>query len=56
MKKLIRFALVLIVIAIFAFSNNPTITKGRTATVEFGKDLFSKGDTLYQEIESDILK
>jgi hypothetical protein len=43
MKKLIRFAVVLVVVGIFAFSSNPTITKVRTFTVEKGKELFDKG-------------
>ena len=56
MKKLIRLALVLVIIAIFAFSNNPTISKARTSTVEWSKDLFTKADTLYDEKAPEILK
>jgi hypothetical protein len=43
MKKLIKFAIVLVVVGIFAFSSNPTITKVRTFTIEKGKSLFDKG-------------
>lgn len=56
MKKLIRFALVLVVLAIFAFSNNPTISNARTSTVDWSKDLFSKADTLYDEKAPEIIK
>jgi len=43
MKKLIKFAILLVVLAIFAFSGNPTIVKARTFAKEKGSELFSKG-------------
>jgi len=45
MKKLIKFAVVLVVLAIFAFSSNPLITKARTFVAEKGSELFDKGIT-----------
>lgn len=43
MKKLIKFAILIIVLAILAFSQNPTIVKARTFVKEKGSELFSKG-------------
>ena len=40
MKKLIRFAVVLVVVAIFAFSSNPMISKVRTLALEKAKVVF----------------
>jgi len=56
MKKLIRLAIVVVILAVFAFSHNPTVTKIRTVTVEKAKVVFSQADTAYQEIEPEILK
>ena len=53
MKKLIKFALLIVVLAIFTFSSNPTITKVRTFVVEKGKvvyaDLTQKAKTSENE-------
>ena len=56
MKKLIKFAIVIVILAVFAFSHNPTVSKVRIVAVEKGKVLFSKADTIYQDNEPDILK
>ncbi len=43
MKKLIKFAVILAVIAIFAFSSNSYVVKTRTYVTEKGKAIFDKG-------------
>jgi hypothetical protein len=41
MKKLIKLTVLVAVLAIFAFSSNPTITKVRTFVVEKGKVVYA---------------
>lgn len=53
MKKLIKLALILAVVAIFAFSSNPTITKVRTFVSEKGKELFEKGTDELKKSENE---
>ena len=42
MKSLIKFAILIVILAIFAFSGNPTITKVRDFTTKNGKILYEK--------------
>ena len=55
MKKLIRFALVIVVLAVFAFSNNPTIEKARIGVKAKVTELLDKGDKAYDEKEAELL-
>lgn len=56
MKKLFKLAFVLIIFAIFAFSNNSTITKIRTIVIEQTTKLLDKGDKFYDEKETEVIK
>ena len=56
MKSLIKFVLVLVILAVFAFSHNPTVRKIRTVAVEKAKVVFTQADTIYQNNEPEILK
>ncbi len=40
MKKLIKLAILIAILSIFAFSSNPIISKVRTFTLENGKNLY----------------
>ena len=55
MKKLIKVVLAVAVIAIFAFSSNPTITKARTFVGEKGKELYSKATDKAKESENETV-
>ena len=55
MKKLIRFALVIVVLAVFAFSDNPTIEKARVAVKAKATELLDKGDKVYDAKEAELL-
>ena len=56
MKKLVKFAIVLVVLGIFAFSSNPTITKVRNFTVEKSKVLFAKDGAANQLYDKGVEK
>ena len=56
MKKLIKLALLIVVLAIFAFSSNPTITKARTFVSEKGKELYSKATDKAKESENETVQ
>lgn len=43
MKNLIKLVILLVILAVFAFSSNPHIVKARTFAVNKGKVLFDKG-------------
>lgn len=51
MKKLIKLTVLIAVLAILAFSSNPTITKVRTFVVEKGKVIYA--DLTQKAKESD---
>ena len=55
MKKLIKFVLVVAVVAIFVFSSNPTITKARSFVGEKGKELFQKGTDELKSSENETI-
>ena len=56
MKNLIKLAILLIVLAIFAFSTNPTIEKVRNFTTEKGKVLYEKGVEKMGRSENETMK
>lgn len=53
MKKLIKFTLAVSLLAIFAFSSNPTIVKVRDFTLEKGEELFTKATNELKESENE---
>jgi hypothetical protein len=55
MKKLIKFAILLVVLAVFAFSGNSTIVKARTFVKEKGSELFSKGTAKLEASENESI-
>lgn len=56
MKKLIKIALLVLVVAIFTFSDNATVTKLRTGVVNKATELLKKGDKAYDDKEAEIIK
>ena len=54
MKKLIKFALLVLVVAVFTFSNDQVITKIRTGVVNKATELFKKGDKVYDNKEAEL--
>lgn len=56
MKKLIRLALILVVLAVFAFSNNATIENARNVVKVKVTELLDKGDKAYDEKEAELIK
>ena len=54
MKKLIKISILLVLLAVFAFSNNPTITGIRHKVADKATELFKKGDKLYDEKAPEI--
>lgn len=55
MKKLIKFTVLIAIVAIFSFSSNPVITKVRTVTIEKGKELFQKGVSEMKASDNDTV-
>ena len=55
MKKLIKLTLLVAVLAIFAFSSNPTITKARTFVVEKGKVVYADLTQKAKESENETV-
>lgn len=53
MKKLIRFTILITVLAIFAFSKNTHITKVREFTLEKGASLYANGIEKLQSSENE---
>jgi len=49
MKNLIKFVVLIVVLAILAFSENPTIVKGRTFVVENVKKLLDNAKPVYDK-------
>lgn len=43
MKRLVKFAALIIVLLVLGFSSNPTIEKTRNLTLKYGKILYEKG-------------
>ena len=55
MRKLIKLSILLVILAVFTFSNNPTITKVRDFSVEKGKVLFDKGIEKMKSSENETI-
>jgi len=49
MKRLIKLVILIVVLAVLAFSQNPTITKGRNFVIREGKTLFGWTEKQYQK-------
>jgi len=55
MKKLIKLAILIVVLAVFAFSSNSHIVKARKFVAEKGKVLYEKGVEKLQNSENENL-
>jgi hypothetical protein len=56
MKNFIKFTILLVVLGIFAFSSNPTITKVRTFTIENGKKAYNYCTGSLKESKNETVK
>lgn len=56
MKRLIKLAVLIVILGVFTFSNNPIIEKGRNATLKFGRVLYEKGMDKMLESENKYVR
>jgi hypothetical protein len=56
MKNFIKFTILLVVLGIFAFSSNPTITKARNFTIENSKKAYNYCTSSLKESKNETVK
>lgn len=55
MKKLIKLAVLIVVLAVFSFSSNPYVVKARKFVIEKGKEFYDQGINKLQKSDKEYL-